>query len=266
MINVVTLAKNDLQGLQVTYKSLEGFPLNFRWIVVTPLEDLEAQSYCQELIRSGIDMRVYLDSGLGIYVAMNLPIADLVDEDWVWYLNAGDLSRFDATNVKTIEKVIASDNGWAFGGHYLATLRNGILRYNPPPNEFRPSEQLFARKFVSHQATFMRGDLLKRLSGFNTDFKVAADWDLLVRASKISMPTIVEIPFATFYLGGFSSKNRNVGNLELLKLRTVHLSKSYLPKSYVWFAYRTFRNSLISLAETALPDLLDRFRKRNYGK
>ncbi|NDB86237.1 MAG: hypothetical protein EB127_26605, partial [Alphaproteobacteria bacterium] len=255
MINIITLAKNDLSGLQNTYRSLGNFPLDFRWIVVTPEQDSETQEYCQKLIQRGFNLRVYIDSGTGIYEAMNLPIKDIHDEDWIWYLNAGDLSNIDSTVCDVMHSLIISDSGWAFGGHSLANNRNGILRYNPPPNVFSSDKQLFARNFVSHQAVFMKGHLIKNLSGFDVNYKVAADWDLLVRASKISRPFIVDIPIATFYLGGFSSAHRNIGNFELLKLRTVHLPHHYYFESYIWFVYRIFRNKLVTSAEKLLPDV-----------
>ena len=266
MINIITLAKNDLSGLQNTYRSLGNFPLDFCWIVVTPEQDSETQEYCQNLIQRGFNLLVYIDSGTGIYDAMNLPIKDIPDGDWIWYLNAGDLSNIDSTVSEVMNSLIISDNEWAFGGHYLANYRNGILRYNPPPNAFSTNKQLFARNFVSHQAAFMKGRLIKNLCGFDSNYKVAADWDLLVRASKISNPFIVDIPIATFYLGGFSSAHRNIGNFELLKLRMAHLPNRYYFESYIWFVYRIFRNKLVTSAEKLLPDVLDHFRKRNLRK
>jgi len=266
MINIITLAKNDLSGLQNTYFSLGNFPLDFRWVVVTPVQDYETQEYCQNLIQSGVNLSVYIDSGAGIYEAMNLPIKDIPSGDWIWFLNAGDLSNIDSSVSEVMKSLINSDSDWAFGGHYLANFRSGILRYSAPPKGFIAKKQLFARDFVSHQAVFMQGHLIKTLDGFNSDYKVAADWDLLVRAAKISKPFIVDIPIATFYLGGFSSAHRNIGNFELLKLRNAHLPKRFFFESHIWFVYRTFRNELVSLAEKLLPDVLDHFRKRNLRK
>ena len=266
MINIITLAKNDLSGLQNTYHSLRNFPQDFRWIVVTPQQDSETQEYCRNLIQSGFNLLVYIDSGTGIYEAMNLPVKDIPDGDWIWYLNAGDLSNIDSSVSKVMKSLIISTSDWAFGGHYIANYRNGILRYNPPPKTFSSRKQLFARNFVSHQAAFMKGHLIKKLHGFNSDYKVAADWDLLVRASKISKPFIIDIPIATFYLGGFSSAHRNIGNVELLNLRTAHLPNRLFFESYIWFVYRIFRNKLVSLAENLVPDVLDYFRKRDLRK
>lgn len=266
MINIITLAKNDLSGLQNTYSSLGNFPIDFRWIVVIPEQDFETQEYCQNLTQIGINLIIYIDSGTGIYEAMNLPIKDIPEGDWIWYLNAGDLSNVDSTASAVMNRLIVSDSDWAFGGHYLANYRNGILRYNPPPKVFSAKRQLFARHFVSHQAAFMKGRLIKNLCGFDSNYKVAADWDLLVRASKISKPLILDIPIATFYLGGFSSAYRNIGNFELLRLRKAHLPNRYNFESYIWFVYRIFRNKLVSSAEKLLPDVLDHFRKRNLRK
>jgi len=266
MINVITLAKNDLSGLQDTYRSLRNFPIDFRWIVVTPEQDSESQEYCQNLIQSGFNLIICVDSGTGIYDAMNLPIKDIPDSDWIWYLNAGDLSNIDSSASEVMNNLINSNRDWAFGGHYIANHRNGILRYNFPPKEFLARKQLFARSFVSHQAVFMKGHLIKSLNGFNTNYKVAADWDLLVRASRISEPLVFDIPIATFYLGGFSSAHKSIGNFELLKLRNAHLPKRFFLESYIWFVYRIFRNELVSLGENLLPDVIDHFRKRDLRK
>lgn len=260
MITIITLAKDDLAGLQRTYESLHGSLKYFNWVAVTPNDGSETFEYCKKLEGEGIISKVYLDDGTGIYAAMNTPIVEVADEDWIWYLNSGDEAIFESNFVEILEAESNIGIDWFYGGHYLVSESNITLGYRPPPQKFNPLNQLFAKSYVSHQATFIRGRLLKKLGGFDLQYKIAADWDLLVRANCISSPGVLNAPVATFHLGGQSTKLRNVGNIELFILRKKHLPSKYLLRSLIWFAYRSLRNRGVLIAEDFFPQALDRYR------
>ena len=260
-IVVITLAKNDLEGLQRTARSIVKQSLKVNWRIITPDDSSSTHQYAQELLQHGTVERIVLDEGLGIYHAMNLGIFGAEADEWIWFLNSGDeFAAFDSYELVT-KTISLSNNRWIFGGHFLGSSAGGILGEMPPPATFRPEKQLFAKSHISHQSTVFEAKFLQELGGFDESFKMAADWDLMVRASKQYPGFRIAAPLSIFYMGGISTKSRAIGNRELLSLRRSHLPEKYRVKSYLWFSYRTVRNFIVQSIENTFPNLADKVRK-----
>lgn len=217
-----------------------------------------------ELSKKTSEIRVLYDQGIGVYHAMNHAIYNSSPNDWIWFLNAGD--EFAATNSyeKVFETILITNSQWVYGGHYLGSAEGILLGEIRAPRSFKPSNQLFARKYISHQSAIFKSKFIQDLGGFDVTYYIASDWDLMVRASKIDTGDKIDIPVSTFYMGGISTAARNVGNYELLKIRNKHLSKMYLIKSYSWFLYRSVRNRVVLCAEKRCPQTLDKVRKKRF--
>jgi hypothetical protein len=209
----------------------------------------------------GIVQDIFYDQGMGVYPAMNISIWNSRPDDWIWFLNAGD--TFAAKDsYKIVNKVIEKTKSkWIFGGHLLGTDSGAIIGEVPAPIEFEPSNQLFARKYVSHQSAIFNVRLLQLLEGFNEHFKIAADWELMVRAWKVSKGERITEFLSVFYMGGLSTVNRKQGNLELLRIRNEMLPKKFRFKSYFWFIYRTLRNHFVQKMEDIYPESANAIRK-----
>ena len=261
ILTVVTIVKDDLDGLLRTRQSLKPCRDFIDWLIVTPNESGLTLQLAQQMLAEREIERIVFDNGFGIYQAMNLALASIDGDQWVWFLNSGD-EVAESSTLDVIWKTLNNSSAdWIYGGFYLADRDGEIIRYHAPPQCFEPRKQLFSRSFVSHQSIIMKSSLLNSLHGFDEEIKVAADWDLLVRASQISKPNRVDHPIAIFHLGGFSSSNRHIGNRDLLKLRTKYLSKSFIPLSYLWFLHRIFRNKIVNLLERINPKFIKFLRR-----
>jgi hypothetical protein len=259
-IVIITVVKSDLSGLRRTEESLKSQNEQFKWIIVTPKDQSETFKHVEKLQEENLVDRVFYDSGSGIYSAMNIPIPKLKESDWIWYLNSGDELASPDT-LRFIKQIIANTKKkWVYGGHLLASNPSKILGEVPAPEHFNIRNQLFARNYVSHQSVLVEAGLLKKVGGFNENYKIAADWDLLVRISKHAAGERVPQSLAVFYLGGSSSRNKQIGNLELLKIRSNHLDLRYTVPSLLWFVYRFFRNDFIDVFLRWFPELLDEAR------
>ena len=152
-------------------------------------------------------------------------------------------------------------NNWIFGGHFLGSEVGSILGELKTPQVFKISNQLFGRNYVCHQATIFQAKLLQELGGFDLSYKIAADFDLMARASKLDPGTSIDATIAVFYLGGISSKAKQTANAELLQLRKKHLGRRFVAKNYFFFFYRLFRNYLLLEVEKKSPNLVNIIRK-----
>jgi hypothetical protein len=261
ILKVITVVKDDLPGLERTKQSILDQSKKVSWTLVTPNEGSATFQYIQELRNGGIADEIILDTHRGIYAAMNQAIALSSGEDWLWFLNAGD----EFANVSTYELVEkyaqSSSNLWMYGGHFLGSYAGKILGEVKTPQKFKPSNQLFAKKYISHQSTIFRTKFLQDLGGFNGNLKIAADWDLMVRASEFDSGQRIPESLSIFYMGGLSTASRQTGNIELFWIRKIHLGPKFAIKNYWWFGYRLLRNYLVQSIEENLPNFVNSARK-----
>jgi hypothetical protein len=243
--------------------------LSVEWLVVTPFNGSLTQTYAAQLYSSGIIKKIIADEGLGVYPAMNRALAEIDDQNWIWFMNSGDLFPNQETYLYVKEFISQTKKRWIYGGHFLASECGDLLGEIQAPKNFKLSNQLFSKNYISHQSAIFHSKFIKELDGFRTDLKIAGDWDLMARASQIDSGQRMPETISIFYMGGVSTTSRQVGNKELLSLRNHYLSKIYVPKSYWWFFYRALRNYFVRLVEMKLPKFanhLRRFRFKIVGK
>ncbi len=258
---IVTVVKDDIHGLIKTYQSILTQSVKVLWNVVTPFDYSETHQKSKELYEKGHLANLIEDNGSGVYSAMNQAIWSSVPQDWLWYLNAGDVFAASDSYKVVFEKLSYTSMRWAYGGHFLGSEDGQLLGELAAPMEFRISNQLFSKNFISHQATIFQVSLLQELGGFDPFFRIAADWDLISRASKVEPAMRINESLSVFFMGGLSTKSRQQSNLELLELRTRYLPKRYLPKSYMWFFYRCVRNTLVQSIEKRAPEMTNSIRR-----
>jgi GT2 family glycosyltransferase len=260
-LTIVTVVKDDITALKKTRDSILRQSGAVIWKIVTPFNHTETHTLAVELFEEGVATQLLEDAGLGVYGAMNVAIYSSAPLDWIWFLNAGDeLAAIDSYQ-NVLNRITSSTSRWAYGGHFLGSKSGETLGEVSSPAEFKASNQLFAKKYISHQATVFETSLLQQLEGFDLSFVIASDWDLMVRASKIEKPTRIKESLCVFYMGGLSTNARQKSNFELLELRKRHLPRNFFLKSIIWFLFRFFRNMLVHSFERIAPSRVNFVRK-----
>ena len=260
---VVIVVKDNPNGLSRTIDSLQGILKDVSIIFVTPSDNSATHVLANNFTKSIRNSVLVEDDGLGIYPAMNKALSVVGDETWVWFLNAED-ELYSEISFRTLMIELAHMNSsslWAFCGYSLYESDETFIEERKAPELFSIKNQLYARTFISHQATIVKSKLLKMLGGFDTRLQISADWDIFCRMNNISKPVRIDIILTKFKLGGLSSLKRNKGNFELLLLRYRYLSKISQFYSVYWFIYRVFRNGTLSILEQISPNLVKKIRK-----
>ena len=257
---VITVVKDDLEGLMRTSNSVSLQNTKVTWVVISPKDNSPTYEAIIELKWLGIVDLYVEDTGSGIYSAMNLGIQLFDSESWIWYLNAGD----EFADPKSVEMVVAhivkTNHRWLYGGVFLCTERGKVFAELEAPRNLKIENQLFSNNFVCHQSTIFKVGFLQTLGGFNLNYKVASDWDLIVRALKIDPGERIPAIISKFYLGGYSTSARQKSNKELFALRNLHLGFRYFLPSILWFGYRYFRNYIVLFLEKHLVELVNFLR------
>ena len=131
--------------------------------------------------------------------------------------------------------------GWGYGPWFFMDSKNNV-KFAALEQNFQTSDFLSTTTPICHQTVFMTKQLLTKLDGFNTDYLVAADRDLLNRAALISSPLVWSNPTIGYVEGGFSSVHENQGHLELETLRgSQSPNQKYFPAIHSIIRFALFR-------------------------
>ena len=152
------------------------------------------------------DIRILSQPDSGIYEAMNRGIA-LARGKYVIFLNSDDYFHEPSGMAHSIEKI----------EHFACDFTFAPVRFSDPSVHHNPqlAPQRRLHRFLiswcfSHQSMLTSRDLLLKLDGFDTTYRSAADFDLLLRMIEAgARGCFVPLAFATFTLGGFSYSEEN---------------------------------------------------------
>jgi hypothetical protein len=210
-LSIVTVTNQDFERFQRTAITVCGcFEISIEWVVVVPLEDLPTRKYLKTL--SHIPNLIIADDlGVGIYEAMNIGLGSAKGK-YVCFLNSGDL----VNNSESLQELIV----------FLTTMQHKLVIVDvdiPWRNPQQISIENFVNfthfksgSFISHQSVIMQRQFLLDLSGFNSKFRVAADTDLIVRASRKSQPGLFRRKVFYVEKPRFASHRNRRGRVEVL--------------------------------------------------
>lgn len=198
-MSVITACYNASQTLQHTIDSLNDQGQRFEHIVV----DGNSSDGTLQVLRSN-EKRItswISEPDQGMYDAMNKG-AQMASGDWLAFLNADD--RYPKGVIDSVlNEASRVDSDIIYGD---------LIKRRPLDDEvFERVEKpdlrgMKAGMSIFHPATFIKRDLFNDLMGYNTQYKLAADYDLFLRAYLASASFhYLPRPLAVFYVGGLSN-------------------------------------------------------------
>jgi glycosyltransferase involved in cell wall biosynthesis len=232
---VITVVRNDLEGIIKTRYSLES--QNYRkWkhVIIDACSNDGTGEHIASL--SHENTLVLREPDSGIYDAMNKGWKISEPNSYLIYLNAGDVfaEKISLSAAAAALKKAGYPN-WGCTTHEERSS-DGALWICKLVSQPSIRNQLFATGYRSHQGVIMKRSFVERLGGFNENLKIAADWDLIVKAMIDSSPAIWSIPLSCFELGGYSSQHILQAHHELAQLRKQYIRKnaSFRMYEYLW--------------------------------
>ena len=221
ILTVVTVVRDDPHGLARTHQSikmavskLESFdPSAIEWVIVdgstTPNTAPEVGSLSVDIV---------FQPPQGIFEAMNRGL-DISVGTWVLFLNAGDTFAESESLQWLLSELKSTQALWGFAAVHFRDEQGRALR-EPSWDYTSHCERLFARgRFPPHQGTVVRTETLREIGGFDTRYRVAADYHAALRLSTLSIPDIWTWPLAVFDQGGTSSKSWKRAQSEMHQAR-----------------------------------------------
>ena len=204
LLTIITVLKDDPEGLIRTMNSLDQpSSQDVEWLVVDSAADVKRVE--EILVSSRWEVFLLKTKPAGVYNAMNVGLAK-ASGDYVWFLNAGDAlhSRESLHDVLTL---LRQEPTWVFGQVEFVSLDGEVVLPEVFDYEWEKRRWFAQGRFPPHQGTIARRQLLQKLGGFNENYRIAADYELMLKLSKTATPLVSHEILATFYEGGISSTN-----------------------------------------------------------
>ena len=197
LVSVITVCYNAEKNLEETILSiLNQTYSNIEYIII----DGGSSDGTVDIIKKYADRLAYWVSepDKGIYDAMNKGIFQAKGE-WIYFIGASDLLLKHSFQTIFSEKIGAE----VIYGDITMVYPKGQKQIKKALS----SSCLLYRMLTSHQAILMHTKVIKEHKGFNLDYKILADFDLMQR-SYLSGVTFQYIPVsvAEFKFDGVSSK------------------------------------------------------------
>lgn len=146
---------------------------------------------------------VYLPGvGDGPYAAMNAG-AKAASGDLLAFLGAGD--TFTGPASARALAALGAEHAWGYGRLRIVDVVGRARTY--AFRRFSRRLLALAVAYVPHPGSVMRASLLDELGGFNEAYRVIADQELFIRASRVSHPGVSDDVIAEFHTGGLSTRS-----------------------------------------------------------
>lgn len=220
-ITVVTVTLNCAEALRATIESVQAQRnADIEYIVV----DGASTDGTREVVRQSSIVGTFLsEPDRGIYDAMNKGFR-LAKGDAIGFLNAGDVFASSET-VATIAHVFEDPEvDVCYGDLAYARGRGVMANRFWTSGPFRPG--LFLTGWMPpHPGFFVRRGVYERFGGFDTRYRISADYDFMLRVLELGRcrERYLATPLVVMEQGGASTRSLRAiasANWECLKART----------------------------------------------
>ena len=180
----------------------QSFP-NWECYVIDGLSKDNTKNIVNEFVAKDPRYKLLSEKDSGIYDAMNKGWK-VSRGQWILFLGSDD-SLASEDSLYNISKQLTDEYDIIYGDYNTIDLKGNMKK-----NISLDYHCIKYKVFSNHQAIIMKRNIIEKLDGFNTDYKITADFDLIQRAylSKFKFKH-VPVVISNFYLGGISSNNIN---------------------------------------------------------
>ena len=205
-ISIITVCKNAENAIERTMLSVvtqNCFNENIEYLII----DGASTDKTVEIIKqysNKYPIKWISEPDSGIYNAMNKGIK-LATGDIIYFLNAGD-KLFDEKSASEILKEFEKSDPDFLYTDILLCKNNELQKATIKKFDHADKYFLF-RDCICHQASFFKKSVIEKFGGFNENFKLAADYEMLLKimANKSLKKEYLPITAAYYDISGISS-------------------------------------------------------------
>lgn len=204
MFAVITVVRNDLEGLRRTVESvLRQSAADWELVLIDGASTDGSAGYVHDAQNRDDRIVSISEPDSGIYEAMNKGIL-LSTGALVIFMNAGDVFASEDVLEMVADSYRSDSWGWAYG--YVQRFDGGRSAGPSRRGPIDIATYLMGSDWIAHQAAFLPGEWLRRSGGYRREYGVAADQELMLRLSLSEKGRYLPIEIAHFLNGGAHSK------------------------------------------------------------
>lgn len=238
MFSIITINFNNDVGLRRTINSVlcQNF-VEFEYIIVDGCSTDDSVS----ILKSVDDTRVsYIsEPDRGIYDALNKGVS-LASRKFILFLNSGDV-LYSSKVLQKFSNVILSNR--SFSGYYGLKL---FADYSPDCKDgqiariwFPGPSRLWRYLYgwmIPHQALLVDREMFVKYGGFDRRFKIAADYDWLLRVFFVNREPVLFCKFRVLVMENGGISNSSLANVLRANFEVILSWKKY----YCFFPFWIF--------------------------
>ena len=216
-ISIITVTYNSEETIRETLESVHGQSYSdIEHIII----DCCSNDRTLDIVKDFPVNKIVSEPDRGIYDAMNKGI-NYATGDVIGFLNSDDVFE-DKESIKKIANEFKNENQLdiVYGNLVLVSNKNlnKIVRYKKS-KPYQP-HAIFNGWLAPHPTLYVKADRLRELNGFNIKYKIAGDFELMIRLFEVEKlnSKYINKTLARLRLGGISTDIRNIiaSNLEAL--------------------------------------------------
>lgn len=217
-ISIITINLNNNNGLKRTIESvLIQENNNLEQIIIdggsTDGSISTIKKYEIQFRKKGIPLRWYSEKDNGIYYAMNKGI-NIATGTYCYFLNSGDFFLTQEAT-KKFEELNSNTDFIYFN------IRTNLRQITYPP---KLTFLFFFRWTICHQAIFIRRSIFKEHGGFDTNYKLTADWVHLIENIGLRNATYEHINKTITFFQEDGISSMQTSQTQIKKERAVYLN------------------------------------------
>jgi hypothetical protein len=154
----------------------------------------------------------------GIYPAMNFLLDRINLNDYVWYLNPGDVLINKENLLKLFHEIETGGFSWGFGQAVpLHSIHSEAFPKELGENFF---ESIYSGAVqISHQAMVVRNSALNQIGNFSLKYKICADYFMQLKLAGVFEPYFLPLRLIAFDTSGVSHQQLTRTYLESFLVR-----------------------------------------------
>jgi glycosyltransferase involved in cell wall biosynthesis len=234
-ISVITVVRNNLKGVELTFKSLKVQTFtDWEMIVVDGASSDGTLDYLSHISQGDQRVRVYNQEGTGIYAAMNQGL-ELSNSNYVWFMNSGDRFFLEDSLELGIRTFKMNNLDLLIGDYCLdpkAKPHTGSIN----SSQISKFDILFGRRGACHQSMIFSKSSLAKVGGYSLNYQVASDFDAILGISQTGRAQRSQLVLSQIEGEGFSDRNLFPMYLEKFIIRKRHYPKNQFIAllNYIW--------------------------------
>jgi glycosyltransferase involved in cell wall biosynthesis len=235
LLNIITVTKDDLEGLKKTIDSTSGLRQNPEVLqIIVDSSGVETQKVIKEHIRNEINIKYLWEPSSGVSSAFNMGIKN-ANAKWLWFLNGGDEAA-NGLNIDNFIYLLSNIKSDAII-FQIKESQSGITHKHPPMWALWPP----LLSWIPHPSVIMIRELYEKYGNFDESYKIAMDYEFWLRCfSKDVIVDLVTIPISKFDQSGISNKLNDITKSEVRRAI----------RKYFWLIIKRWLSSALIIAKS----------------